>query len=63
MKYANINSCEAAKRRRFGLVMVAVAGALAVVLFVGGYDRIWRLLVLLPTWAAAQGILQAYHST
>jgi hypothetical protein len=63
VKATNINSREAAKRRLFGIVMAVVAVALAVVFFVGGDDRFWRLLVLFPAWGAGLGLLQAKHHT
>ena len=55
----NINARERSKRRILGLIALAVGIALACVFVVEGAPRAWRLLVFLPFWFAALGLLQA----
>ncbi len=48
---------------RFGVVLL-VAGACLAALLVGlQADRLWRLLLFLPFWAGAVGVLQAREKT
>ena len=55
----NINRRERGKRRVLGLVALGAGVALACVFVVMDANRLWRLLVFLPFWFAALGLLQA----
>jgi hypothetical protein len=46
-----------------GVVTFAIAGGLTVLLLVLRADRLWRLVLLLPFWAGAVGVLQATGKT
>jgi len=48
---------------RLGAAFLVVGVALAVVLAGVGAHRLWRLLLFLPFWAAAMGVLQAWEKT
>lgn len=58
----NINVRERGKRRLLGLVALGAGVALACVFVVMDAGRVWRLLVFLPFWFAALGLLQARES-
>ena len=50
-------------RLLFGIVALA-AGVVAALWLAGSdIDRVWRLFTLLPFWAGASGIFQAYAHT
>ena len=53
------------RRRRFiwGVMALAASVLLVAALAVGGADRRWRLVVFLPLWIAALGVLQAREKT
>jgi hypothetical protein len=59
----NIGPAERKKRLRFGAQMTAASALLAVGLFVLAPPRPWRLVLLLPLWAAAIGFFQASERT
>lgn len=60
---ANIGPRERRKRMTFGVTLL-VAGGVAAALLVGfRADRLWRLLLFLPFWAGAVGVLQAREKT
>ncbi len=60
---ANIGPRERRRRMRLGAAFLVVGVALAVVLAGVGAHRLWRLLLFLPFWAAAMGVLQAWEKT
>ena len=59
----NIGPRERRKRVRFGIELAVVSAAAAVALVMAGAPRAWRLLLLLPLWAAATGFYQARERT
>lgn len=60
---ANIGPRERRKRLTFGIAMFAVSLAVAAILIASGTPRAWRILLVLPLWAAALGVFQAAEST
>ena len=60
---ANIGPRERRKRQRFGVVLFVVGVVLAVFLIEIDAHRLWRLLLFLPFWAGASGLLQAREKT
>jgi len=54
----NIGPNERMRRRRFGLVALAGAAALLVLLVALDAKRAWRLVVAPPLWLGALGTLQ-----
>lgn len=59
----NIGPLERRKRMRFGAVVLIAGAGLAALLVGLQADRLWRLLLFLPFWAGALGILQAREKT
>lgn len=59
----NIGPRERRKRMRFGAVVLIAGAGLAALLVGLQADRLWRLLLFLPFWAGALGILQAREKT
>lgn len=60
---ANIGRRERRKRMTFGVTLL-VAGAVVAAILVGlPADRLWRLVLFLPFWAGAVGVLQAREKT
>jgi len=59
----NIGPRERRKRMASGLVTFAIAAGLTVLLVALRADRLWRLVLLLPFWAGAVGVLQATGKT
>ena len=53
------------RRRRFiwGATALGASVLLVAALVVGDADRRWRLVVFLPLWIAALGVLQAREKT
>jgi hypothetical protein len=47
----------------FGLTLLVAGGVVAVLLIGFQADRLWRLLLFLPFWAGAVGVLQAREKT
>jgi hypothetical protein len=60
---ANIGPRERRKRMRFGVVLLVAGAGLAALLVGLQADRLWRLLLFLPFWAGAVGVLQAREKT
>lgn len=60
---ANIGPRERRKRRTFGLILLVTGGFVAALLVGLQADRLWRLLLFLPFWAGALGVLQAREKT
>lgn len=60
---ANIGPRERRKRMTFGLTLLVAGGVVAVLLIGFQADRLWRLLLFLPFWAGAVGVLQAREKT
>lgn len=60
---ANIGPRERRRRMRFGAVLLTAGAALAVLLVVIDAHRLWRLVLCLPFWAGALGVLQAREKT
>lgn len=60
---ANIGPRERRKRMRFGLALLVAGAGLAALLVGLQADRLWRLLLFLPFWAGAAGVLQAREKT
>lgn len=60
---ANIGPRERRKRMRFGVALLVVGAGLAVVLVGLQADRLWRLVLFLPFWLGAVGVLQAREKT
>lgn len=48
---------------RFGAVLLAIGAGLAVLLVAIDAHRLWRLVLYLPFWAGALGVLQAREKT
>lgn len=48
---------------RFGAVLLITGAGLAVLLVVIDAHRLWRLILCLPFWAGALGVLQAREKT
>lgn len=48
---------------RFGVVLLVTGAGLAALLVGIDAHRLWRLLLLLPFWAGAVGVLQAREKT
>jgi hypothetical protein len=62
-RVANIGPRECRKRLTFGIAMLSMSMVIAAVLVATGVPRGWRVLLFLPLWAAALGVLQAREST
>ena len=60
---ANIGPRQRQRRLVFGLVALAIAAALCAWLIVEDAPRWWRLLVILPLFGAASGVLQYREKT
>lgn len=60
---AKIGSRERRRRMRFGVVLLSAGVGLAALLVGLQADRLWRLLLFLPFWAGAVGVLQAREKT
>ena len=60
---ANIGPRERRKRMRFGAALLVVGAGLAVLLVGIEAHRLWRLVLFLPFWAGAMGVLQAKEKT
>ena len=60
---ANIGPRERRKRLTFGIAMFAASLAAAALLIASGTPPAWRILLVLPLWAAALGVFQAAEST
>lgn len=59
----NIGQDERHKRRLWGTAALGMSVLLTVALAMSGTDRRWRLVILLPLWIAALGVLQAREKT
>jgi hypothetical protein len=59
----NIGPSERRKRMIFGAAFLVLAGVAAAALITSGVPRGWRLLLVLPLWAAALGLFQARERT
>ena len=59
----NIGPNERRRRFTWGAMALGASVLLAAALAVGGADRRWRLVVFLPLWIAALGVLQAREKT
>jgi hypothetical protein len=59
----NIGPREVAKRRRFGVIALAVALAAGAILVVSDVSLLLRLLLFLPLYLAGLGFLQAQDRT
>jgi hypothetical protein len=58
----NIGAAERTKRRQSGVAGAIVTLVLLVILVAIGAPKVWRLLLILPAFAAASGFLQdAFH--
>lgn len=55
----NIGPAERRKRLIVGVIALSVCVGGALLLWLGGAPRSWRLLLFLPLWTAALGIFQA----
>ncbi len=51
------------RRLVFGWTTLVLGALAAVWLASSGFDRAWRLALLVPFWAGATGIFQAYAHT
>lgn len=60
---ANIGPRERRRRMRFGVVLLVTGAGLAALLVGIDAHRLWRLLLFLPFWAGAVGLLQAREKT
>lgn len=60
---ANIGTRERRKRLTFGIVLLAVAVVVCVVLVATGTSRAWRLALFPLFWAAGVGVFQAWEKT
>jgi hypothetical protein len=60
---ANIGSRERRKRATFGIVLLTASLGAAAILIHADVSRGWRLLLILPLWAAALGFFQARERT
>lgn len=60
---ANIGPRERRKRMRFGVALMVVGAGLTALMVGIGVDRLLRLLLFLPFWAGAVGVLQARERT
>lgn len=60
---ANIGPKERRTRMRFGVILLGGGAGLAAVLVGIEAHRLWRLLLFLPFWAGALGMLQARAKT
>lgn len=60
---ANIGPRERRKRIAFGVTLLLAGGVVAALLVGLRADRLWRLVLFLPFWAGAVGVLQAREST
>ncbi len=60
---ANIGPHERRKRLTFGVVLLGASLALAVMLIHADVARGWRMLLVIPLWAAALGFFQARERT
>ena len=60
---ANIGPRERRRRMRFGAALLVVGAGLAALVVGIGAHRLWRLLLFLPFWAGAVGVLQAREKT
>ena len=60
---ANIGPHERRKRLTFGVVLFGASLVLAAMLIHADVARGWRMLLVIPLWAAALGFLQARERT
>lgn len=60
---ANIGPRERRKRMTYGVTLLVTGGIAAAFLVGFQVDRLWRLLLFLPFWAGAVGVLQAREKT
>ena len=60
---ANIGPHERRKRLTFGVVLLGASLMAAAMLIHADVARGWRLLLVLPLWAAALGFFQAREGT
>jgi hypothetical protein len=60
---ANIGPNQRRKRMSFGAAFLVLAGLAAAALISSGVPRGWRLMLVLPLWAAALGLFQARERT
>lgn len=59
----NIGPRERRRRLQAGMVGLAVALMGLAVLMIVGVGRVWRLVLVVPFWAAALGVFQARDKT
>jgi hypothetical protein len=59
----NIGPKERRKRMTLGVALLVAGAGLAALLLGLQAGRLWRLLVFLPFWAGAVGVLQARERT
>jgi hypothetical protein len=62
-KIANIGPQERRKRMLFGAGFLVIGLLSAATLIAGGVPRGWRLLLVVPFWAAGLGLFQARERT
>jgi len=60
---ANIGPQERRKRLTFGVVLLGASLVAAAMLIHANVARGWRILLVLPLWAAALGFFQARERT
>ncbi len=63
IRESNIGPREQRRRLTFGIVMLAVAAVIVAGQIVLDWSRWWRILTVLPFFAAMLGVLQAYKGT
>ena len=59
----NIGPRERRRRLVVGIVMFAIAFAVAVALVLAGAPRAWRIFVLFPVWVGSMGLFQVKEKT
>jgi hypothetical protein len=60
---ANIGPRERRKRLSFGVMLLSASLVAAAIMIHAGAARGWRVLLILPLWAAALGFFQARERT
>ena len=59
----NIVAKGRSRRLMFGWITLVLGAVATAWLVTSGFDRAWRLWLLLPFWGGATGIFQAYAHT
>jgi hypothetical protein len=60
---ANISPAERRKRLTFGIIQLVIGLIILIALLITDADKIWRLILFLPFWAAATGYFQSRDKT